>query len=104
MIKWSQSAVVIECGVRGFQPWHNAYTTFNSKGLTIFRAQPIESPVPDAPHGEVIAARGDDLVVSCGEQTALRLLEVQPEARKRMPVRDFINGLHVKVGDRLGKA
>ena len=104
LIKWSQSAVVIERCVRGFQPWPNAYTTFNTKGLTIFRARPITSPVSDAPHGEVIAAHGDDLVVSCGEQTALRLFEVQPEARKRMPVRDFINGLHVKVGDRLGKA
>ncbi len=104
LIKWSQSAVVIERCVRGFQPWPNAYTTFNSKGLTVFRAQPIVSPVSSAPHGEVIAARGDDLVVSCGEQTALRLFEVQPEARKRMPVRDFINGLHVKVGDRFGKA
>lgn len=104
LINWSQSAVLIERCVRGFQPWPNAYTTFNSKGLTIFRAQPIESPVSDAPHGEVMAARGDDLVVNCGKQTALRLFEVQPEARKRMPVRDFINGLHVKVGDRFGKA
>jgi hypothetical protein len=33
----------------------------------------------------------------------LRVLEVQPEARKRMTSRDFLNGLHVKVGDRLGE-
>ena len=42
--------------------------------------------------GEVIVVHGDDLLVSCGQGTALRLLEVQPEARKRMGVRDFING------------
>jgi methionyl-tRNA formyltransferase len=40
--------------------------------------------------------------VSCGEATALRLIEVQPEARKRMPARDFVNGMHLKVGDRFG--
>src|SRR5215213_1346444 len=97
LITWSQSASVIERCVRGFQPWPNAYTSFNSKGLTIYRAQPIESPGFEQ-QGEVIAADGDDLVVRCGQQTALRLLEVQPEARKRMRVRDFINGLHVKVG------
>ena len=102
LITWSQSASVIERCVRGFQPWPNAYTSFNSKGLTIYRAQPIESPGFEQ-QGEVIAADGDDLVVRCGQQTALRLLEVQPEARKRMRVRDFINGLHVKVGDRFGK-
>lgn len=103
LIDWSQNAVAIERRVRGFQPWPNAYTSFNSKGLTIYRAQPMESPASDAFPGEVIAAHGDDLIVSCGEQTALRLIEVQPEARKRMPVRDFMNGLHLKVGARFGK-
>ena len=102
LIDWSRSAVEIERCVRGFQPWPNAYTSFNSKGLTIWRAQPVSSPNPEAPPGEVIVAHGDDLLVNSGEGTALRLFEVQPEARKRLRVRDFINGLHVKVGDRFG--
>jgi methionyl-tRNA formyltransferase len=101
LIDWRRSAIVIERCVRGFQPWPNAYTSFNAKGLTIWRAQSLPS-VSDALPGEVIAARGDELIVKCGEQTALRLIEVQPEARKRIAVRDFINGMHVKVGDRLG--
>jgi hypothetical protein len=29
-------------------------------------------------------------------------LAVQPEARKRIPVRDFMNGMHLKVGERFG--
>jgi methionyl-tRNA formyltransferase len=102
LIDWSLDAAIIERRVRGFQPWPNAYTSFNLKGLTIWRAQPVTSQNADASPGEIISARGDELLVSCGEQTALRLLEVQPEARKRIPVRDFINGLHVKVGDRFG--
>ena len=99
LIDWSRSAVEIERRVRGFQPWPNAYTTFNSKGLTIWRAEPVSSALPATP-GEVVVAHGDELLVSCGEQTALRLIEVQPEARKRIPVRDFINGMRLKVGDR----
>ncbi|HJP91315.1 MAG TPA: methionyl-tRNA formyltransferase [Pyrinomonadaceae bacterium] len=102
LIDWSQSATVIERRVRGLQPWPNAYTTYNSKGMTIWRAELITSTTPDAAPGEVIVAQGDDLVVSCGEQTALRLIEVQPEARKRMTARDLRNGMHVKVGDRFG--
>ena len=100
LIDWSRSAIEIERGIRGFQPWPNAYTNFNSHRLTIWRAEPAPpgSQVP----GEVIVARGNDLIVSCGQQTALRLIEVQPEARKRMAVRDFLNGTHVKVGDRFG--
>ncbi len=104
LIDWSRHAVEIERRVRGFQPWPNAYTTFNSKGLTIWRAEPVESPNLNARPGEVIVAHGDDFLVSCGEETALRLIEVQPEARKRIPVRDFINGMHVKVGDRFGES
>jgi methionyl-tRNA formyltransferase len=102
LIDWSLRAVDIERRVRGFQPWPNAYTSFNSKGLTIWRAQPVSSTVPAGPAGEVIVAHGDDLLVRCGDQTALRLVELQPEARKRIPVRDFINGMRLKVGDRFG--
>jgi methionyl-tRNA formyltransferase len=100
LIDWSRSAIEIERAVRGFQPWPNAYTNFNSNQLTIWRAEPTSSAsqVP----GEVIVARGNDLIVSCGQESALRLVEVQPEARKRMAVRDFLNGTQVKVGDRFG--
>ena len=103
LIDWSRNAIEIDRCVRGFQPWPNAYTTFRSHGLTIWRAELVTSDV-HATAGVVIVAHGDDLIVSCGNETALRLLEVQPEARKRIGVRDFINGLHVKAGDRFGKA
>jgi methionyl-tRNA formyltransferase len=102
LIDWSQSAFTIERRVRGFQPWPNAYTSFNSKGLTIWSAEPLVSPNPDVMPGEVLVAHGNDLVVNCGEDTVLRLIDVQPEARKRIPARDFINGSRLKVGDRFG--
>ena len=70
--------------------------------MIVWRAQPIVSSNTNAAPGEVIVAQGDDLFVSCGEQTTLRLIEVQPQARKRMTARDLVNGLHVKVGDRFG--
>jgi methionyl-tRNA formyltransferase len=103
LIDWSRSAFEIERAVRGFQPWPNAHTSFNSKGLTLWQGQSVSSASDVAP-GEVIAAQGDDLIVNCGQNTALRLIEVQPEARRRIGVRDFINGMHVKVGNRFGQA
>jgi methionyl-tRNA formyltransferase len=102
LIDWSQSAFAIERRVRGFQPWPNAYTSFNSKNLIIWDAQPLMVMTSGIPHGEFIVAQRDELAVMCGEQTALRVLEVQPEARKRLAARDFINGMRVKVGDRFG--
>lgn len=103
LIDWSKSAEKIERAVRGFQPWPTAYTTFNSRRLTIWEAEPLICFAPEVEPGEVTAAHGGELVVQCGQRSALRLFAVQPEARKRLTARDFINGMHVKVGDRLGK-
>jgi len=110
LINWSSPAVAIERCVRGFQPWPNAYTHYQNRRLIIWRAA-VEVPVPDDQNEheaggrvrEVIVARGDDLVVQCGEETALRLLEVQAEATRRMSVRDFLNGTHLKIGERFGE-
>jgi len=102
VIDWSLSAFDIERRIRGFQPWPNAYTSFNSKSLILWEAQPSLSVSSGIANGELIVAQRDELVVQCGKKTALRVLEVQPEARKRMAARDFINGMRLKVGDRFG--
>ena len=51
LIDWSESAFAIERRVRGFQPWPNAYTSFNSKGLTIWNAEPQASSNPECGAG-----------------------------------------------------
>jgi methionyl-tRNA formyltransferase len=101
LINWKYDGFSIEQAVRGFQPWPNAHTKLGERSLTIWDAEPLEN-TSAANGGEVIAAHGDDLIVACGSKTALRLLEVQPEAKRRMSARDFLNGLHLKVGDRFG--
>src|SRR6185295_2705428 len=53
LIDWSQSAFAIERRVRGFQPWPNAYTSFNSKGLTIWSAEPSLAVTSSVAAGEV---------------------------------------------------
>ncbi len=103
LIDWSLEAAAIEQRIRGLQPWPNAYTSFNSRGLTIWEAEALLSVAPGVQPGQVAVALRDELVVQCGNNTALRVLEVQPEARKRLAARDFINGMHVKVGDRFGQ-
>jgi len=102
LIDWTKSATEIERSVRGFQPWPNAHTVFNSRGLIIWRGEVTTSTTNGAQPGEIVSAHGDDLIVRCGGETSLRLTEVQPEAKRRMIARDFLNGTHLKVGDRLG--
>ena len=103
LIDWSRDAAAIARHVRGLQPWPNAYTHYKSHRLIVWQAGVTENPAVGSPVGEVLVARGDDLIVQCGDQTALRLIEVQPEAKRRLAVRDFLNGTHLKVGDRFGE-
>jgi methionyl-tRNA formyltransferase len=103
LIDWTSSAAEIERRVRGFQPWPHAYTNWKSQRLILWKAFPLADAEPAAAPGEVIAAHGDELIVSCGENTALRLLKLQLEGKRRMVARDFLNGTHVKVGDRFGQ-
>ena len=102
LIDWTMSARQIELRIRGFQPWPNAYTSFDSRGLTIWRAETTTAEHIASP-GEVIESHGDTLMVACGDASTLRLIEVQPEAKRRMSSRDFLNGTHLKVGDRFGQ-
>jgi methionyl-tRNA formyltransferase len=102
LIEWSLEAVQIERRVRGFQPWPGAFTLLHSKRLVIWAAEPIKESSPSAVPGEVIQSRGDTLIVAAGNRTALRILELQPEGKRRMTVRDFLNGSHLEPGTRLG--
>lgn len=103
LINWADSAANIERCVRGFQPWPNAYTTHRGKRLILWTAEAERASTTNAEPGQVIAAHGDDLVIKTGEDSALRILELQPEAKRRMTVRDFLNGTHLKVGESFGE-
>ncbi len=101
LIEWALDAFQIERRVRGFQPWPNAHTVFQSRRLIIWRARAEREAHRCAP-GEVVAARGDYLSIACGDETVLHLDEVQPEGKKRLSARDFINGLRPREGEKLG--
>ena len=102
LIEWALDAGAIERRVRGFQPWPNAHTTYNSQRLVVWRAEVAEGDGQAGDVGQIVRAHGDELLVSCGEGTRLLLSEVQPEGKRRMSARDFLNGARVRVGERFG--
>lgn len=101
-IDWTLDARSIECAVRGFQAWPNAYTSVGGRRLVVWKAEPLEVETASGISGQVLAAHGEELVIGCGDDSALRLLEVQPEAKRVMTVRDFLNGTHLQIGDQFG--
>jgi methionyl-tRNA formyltransferase len=102
LIDWTMDAQAIERCVRGLQPWPNAYTSYKSRRLIIWEAQPAPAGKMQAGAGRILKAEGDDLIVSAGDATALRLAQVQMEGSRRMSARDFINGSHPQEQDLLG--
>jgi methionyl-tRNA formyltransferase len=101
-IDWTMKADAIENRVRGFQPWPNAYTTFDSRRLIIRQAHTEELAQGSKRPGEIVEAHADGLVIACGAETALRILELQPEDARRMTARDYLNGAHLQIGQVLG--
>jgi len=101
-IDWSMDAYAIARCVRGFQPWPHAFTELRSQRLIIWTAVPEWIEQLRFTPGQVIDASHDRLIVACGEGTALRLLEIQPQDSRRMKARDFLNGTHLRIGELLG--
>jgi len=97
-IDFHRSAEEICNRLRGFQPWPGAYTNFRGKNLQVWDAKPLQRVLSEAE----FAVEADRLIVGCGKGTALELLEVQPEGKKRMATRDFVHGYRPQSGEKVG--
>jgi methionyl-tRNA formyltransferase len=88
-IDFQRTALEIYNRLRGFQPWPGAFTTFRGKNLNVWEARPAGASNLSPSELNV---EGERLLVGCGKNTALDLITVQPEGKKRMSARDFVNG------------
>jgi methionyl-tRNA formyltransferase len=87
--------------LRGFQPWPGVYTMFRGKKLTVHVARAQEQAGTAQGQGE-IRTGGESVLVGCGYGSALELIEVQLEGKKRMSAHDFVNGYRPQPGETLG--
>ncbi|MFN6964031.1 MAG: methionyl-tRNA formyltransferase [Pyrinomonadaceae bacterium] len=103
-IDWTMSAREIANRVRAFQPFPTSYTFADGVRYTIWRAAACETGIQDhSPQpGTVIEASGGSLSIACGSGGVLRVDEIQPEGKRRMAVRDFLNGAKLRAGMLLG--
>jgi methionyl-tRNA formyltransferase len=88
--------------LRGFQPWPGAFTSFRGKNLNVSEARVFNGLSRQRADSESeMFVEGQSLIVGCGRGTALELIEVQLEGKRRMAARDFIHGYHPE-GEKLG--
>ncbi|MGI9036723.1 MAG: methionyl-tRNA formyltransferase [Pyrinomonadaceae bacterium] len=103
VIDWNLTATEIKNRVRGFQPFPTSFTFYQNKKLTIWKAREMENEKWKMENcGKVLEAKGDNLIIGCGNQTILKIEELQLEGKKRMATRDFLNGIKLQPGENLG--
>ncbi len=100
LVDFHRPAQEIHNRLRGFQPWPGAYTRFRGKNLKLIAAKPASSG--SAPPSAELRVEGERLLAGCGGGTTLELLQLQPEGKKAMTAREFINGYRPVAGERLG--
>lgn len=101
-IDWSKSARKIERRVRGFQPFPKSFTSSEHGRLTFWECRALKKQKTKSEPGTVISASGSDLRIACGKGTVLKVIEIQQEGKRKMPVSDFLNGTKLGKGERLG--
>ena len=84
--------------MRGFQPWPGAYSKFRGKNLQVWKAAALDRTVPSSE----LKTDGDRLLVGCGQGTAIELVELQLEGKKRTSAQDFLRGYRPLPGEKLG--
>jgi methionyl-tRNA formyltransferase len=101
-IDFQRTATDIVNRLRGFQPWPGAFTLFRGKLLTLHSAEVAAGSKTCVPMGMLTFNEGE-LLAGCGDGTMLKILELQPEGKKRMPARDFANGIRLTAPEALGR-
>jgi methionyl-tRNA formyltransferase len=99
LIDFSMSAHRIYDRWRGFQPWPGAFTMLRGKKLIVHRMR--VGPGVSTSAGELVV-NGDRLMVGCGNGTAVELIEVQMEGKRRMSAAEFLRGFQARSGEGLG--
>jgi methionyl-tRNA formyltransferase len=101
-IAWEMTAHEIYNRMRGFAPWPGTFAEFRGTRMHLWGRPAAHSPAAtEALEPGTILPTNESFLVACGGGTWLCLGEVQPEGRRRMTAREFVNGARITRGERL---
>lgn len=97
-IDWNRPAASIGNLLRGLYPWPGTYTYWGGKLLKIHKGRP-SSIAYDGEPGTIVDTSKESISVKCAD-SVFDILELQPENKKRMSAKDFIQGYRIAKGAR----
>ena len=92
-IQWNQTAIEIDRHVRAFRPFPSTFTRLKGQRFKIWAGRPITGDFPQGQVGQIVASTEDQLIVQAGQNTYFAIEEVQPNGKKRMSVKQYLNGM-----------
>ncbi|MBL8913185.1 MAG: methionyl-tRNA formyltransferase [Archangium sp.] len=95
-LDWKRTAAELERRLRAFTPWPGAFTTFEGALFKVTRATARNGK---GEPGTVLSADANGIEVACSEGSFV-MLDVQPEGKRAMAVKDFLAARKVVAGSR----
>lgn len=92
-LDFTQPAELLERYVRGLNPWPGTYTFLNGKLLKIWKADVTELPKDAGESGSITDINAETFTFVTADG-GLRILELQPEGKRRMKTAEFLRGYH----------
>lgn len=104
-IDWMRSDEEIYNQIRGLHPWPVAFTTYEGKVMKIWWAEPTDKKYDGEPGEIVDIINNESFVVVCGNGNGLKITEIQPAGKKRMTVKQYLQGSseRIKIGTKMGE-
>ncbi len=98
-IDWSDKPGEIINKIRAFSSKPGAHTGYRGSKIKILRASPVLKSEKNAAAGEIMnAGRNEGLIVNCGGGGAVSIEVLQPQGKKPMDHKSFINGYKPEPG------
>lgn len=94
-IDWNMSAKEVHDKIRGLCPWPSANALLCGKKVKIHKS--VLAPEKGTKAGEIVCA-DKRLVVACGDNNCIEILELQAEGKKSMNAADYLRGNPVAAG------
>ncbi|MEY2191279.1 methionyl-tRNA formyltransferase [Neobacillus sp. BF23-41] len=101
-INWTKTGEEIFNHIRALNPWPVAFTTLNGQVLKIWRAEKVSGQKMEVP-GTIINIESDGFSVSTGNETSIKIIELQPSGKTKMMSEQFLRGSKISIGTKLGE-
>ena len=108
-INWAKSSFEIRNKIRAFSPEPGAFTFLNNQRIKILNASEYFGTGEDLkkllasekyqPGSIIFADKTNGLIIRCGGNEAIRILDLKLEGKKIISFIDFLNGYRLKTGD-----